>query len=263
MPEQLPDEHPEPETQPRSEQVPPGEPPATTTMLEDCPPARYWGVLETLPVVLFLLVLTGLSLVTAMRNERNVSPGNVVPALIMQAVLYVLILLYVNFVVKVWHRLPFWTALGWNWIPPGRYVFAGIGLAVFVQLLHLPAGKKLPIERLFENAQAAYLLAGFGIVIAPLVEEILFRGFVFVAVERAAGIRHAVWVTAVLFAFVHVPQLMGGIPQMVAILGVGLVLGWVRGATRSLAASYFVHLSYNTTLFAMLFAATQGFQRWS
>ena len=141
-------------------------------------------------------------------------------------------------------------------------MLAGVGLALFVQVLRLPSAKKLPIERLFENAEAAYLLAAFGILAAPLVEEILFRGFIFVALEGSWGVGYAVWITAVLFGLVHVPQLIGGVPQMVAILGVGLVLGWVRAATRSLAASYFIHLGYNTTLFVMLFVATRGFRQW-
>jgi hypothetical protein len=260
MPDELPEEHPEPETQPQFARLPPGGPPATAAGLADRPEAGPWGLLEALPVVLFLLLLTSLSLGT---SERNVSHIHIRTVLISQALLYLLILLYVHFVVKLRRRLPFWAALGWRWLAPGRFLLAGLGLALFVQLLRLPSAKKLPIERLFENANAAYLLAAFGILVAPLVEEILFRGFIFVAVERSWGVAHAVWITAMLFGLVHVPQLVGGIPQMVAILGVGVVLSWVRAATRSLAASYFIHLGYNTTLFGMLFIATHGFRQWS
>jgi hypothetical protein len=259
MSEELPDQHPEPETQPQLARLPPGGSPATAAGLEDRPEAGPWGLLEAFPVVVFLLLLTGLNLGA---SERNISHINIRAVLISQALLYLLIVLYVHFVVKLRRRLPFWAALGWRLLAPGRFLFAGLGLALFVQVLRLPSAKKLPIERLFENADAACLLAAFGILVAPLVEEILFRGFIFVAVERSWGVAHAVWITAVLFGLVHVPQLIGGIPQMVAILGVGLVLGWVRAATRSLAACYFIHLSYNTTLFAMLFIATRGFRNW-
>ena len=259
MPEESPEQHPEPETRPQFARLPPGGPPATAAGVENRPEASPWGLLEAFPVVVFLLLLTGLSLGA---SARSVSHVNVRAVLLSQALLYLLVLLYIHFVVKLRRRLPFWAALGWRRLAPGRFLFAGLGLALFVQLLRLPSANKLPIERLFENAEAAYLLAAFGILVAPLIEEILFRGFIFVAVERSCGVGHAVWISALLFGLVHVPQLVGGIPQMVAILGVGLVLGWVRAATRSLAASYFIHLGYNTTLFGILFIATRGFRHW-
>jgi len=257
MNQETPEERHEPETQPAFDRIPPGSPPSTTTMVEDRPPVRRWSLLETLPVVVFLLLLTGLSLGSSGEPVPHV---NIRMVLVTQSLLYLFILLYIHSVLRLRHRLPFWPALNWKPVGKIRFLVAGLALAVLVQFLRLPVERKLPIEQLFENRQAAFLLAAFGILIAPLVEEIIFRGFVFGAVERAWGLRYAVWTTALLFAAVHVPQLRGGTVQMLAILGVGLVLSWARGSTGSLAASYFIHLAYNTTLFVMLFVVTHGFR---
>jgi membrane protease YdiL (CAAX protease family) len=251
----------EPETQPEAERVPPGGPPAVGTAVEDHPPARHWGVLETLPIILLLLLLTGVNFGSA--GHTAAPRVNIRGILLAQGLLYGLLLLYVHAIIRIKYRLRFWSGLSWRPVERGKFLFSGLGLAIAVQILRLPVENKLPIERLFESRQAAYLLAAFGVLVAPLVEEILFRGFIFGGVERSWGLAHAVWITAVLFALVHVPQLIGGIPQMFAILGVGLVLSWVRARTRSLAASYFIHLGYNSTLFALLFISTHGFRQWS
>lgn len=244
---------------------PAGEPPegaapeAAATTGELVVPGRPgWGIPAALPVVLFLLLLAGLSLSTG--PEPPATPANVRALLVVQSFFYAVILLYVAAVVSFLHRLPFWQGLCWRRANAGFFVFAGVALSVAVQLLSLPQTRELPIERLFRSAESAYLLAAFGILVAPLVEEIIFRGFVFRAFERDWGLRAAIWITALLFALIHVPQLRGGIPQMLAIFAVGLTLSWVRGRTGSLAAAYFVHLGYNGSLFVLLYIATYGFQ---
>jgi membrane protease YdiL (CAAX protease family) len=44
------------------------------------------------------------------------------------------------------------------------------------------------------------------------------------------------------------------------LVGVSLVLCWARLSTRSLAASVFVHASYNFLLFALMLLGTSGFR---
>lgn len=261
MPEDFAD-HDSPPTQPAPARIPPGSPPSTAAGVEELPaPARGgWGLLDALPVMLFLLLLSAASLMSSPEQ-----PGAGVRAvLVMQSFLYLLILLYIYTIVRLKHRLPFWTGLGWPRAPgtaSTHFLLAGAALALLVQVVSLPVKNKLPIERLFQNQEAAFLLAAFGILVAPFVEEVIFRGFLFAAVERSFGLRPAVWMTSLLFATIHIPQLRGGGPQVLAIFGVGLALSWIRGRTGSLAPPYYMHLAYNTTLFAMLYFATQGFRQ--
>ncbi len=265
MPEDFSDANSSPETQPAPARIPPGSPPDTAAMVEEPAPharGRAWGLLDTLPIVLFLLFLFATSMAPV--PEQPAPKINVRALLAVQSIFYLLLLFYIYCVVRLKYQLPFWAGLCWTRAPnwrPANFLLVGVALALVVQMLSLPVKTRLPIERLFDSREASYLLAGFGILVAPLVEEVIFRGFLFAAVERAWGVRLAVWSTSVLFATIHVPQLRGAGPQILAILGVGLVLSWIRGRTGSLAAAYFVHLAYNTTLFTMLYLGTQGFRQ--
>jgi len=141
------------------------------------------------------------------------------------------------------------------------YVFIGIGLAVVGQFIghFLPMPKALPIEKLFAEKTSAYLLVTFGVLVAPLVEELLFRGLIFPVATRALGMIGGTVLTALLFSLVHQSQLAQAWAPLLVIFGVGLVLTVVRARTNSLAASWIVHFSYNATLFAVLFYLTSGF----
>jgi len=92
-------------------------------------------------------------------------------------------------------------------------------------------------------------------VIAPLWEEIFFRGFTTTAWQRAAGARAAIVRGAVFFALVHVVTLAGndfGTALRTAFIAfavrlpVGLVLGWVFLRRGTLVAPIALHAVYNT-----------------
>ena len=100
----------------------------------------------------------------------------------------------------------------------------------------------------------------FSIVVAPFMEELFFRGFLYAALARAQGTATSVLVTAVAFMAVHGAQLNFHWAALLPIFLVGLVLTVVRARTRSLAASVLVHISYNATLFLMVFTITGGFR---
>ena len=265
MPDNFSDSNSNPEPQPAPAPIPPADPPATAVGVAEPAPAGPqpgWGLLAALPVVLFLLFLTALGMMPP--PEPPAPSVNVLAMLVLQSFLYLMLLLYIYSVVRFKHRLPFWAGLRWpraTSTPVGKFVIAGAALAVLVQILWLPSETKLPIERLFHSQEAVYLLAAFGILVAPLVEEVIFRGFLFAAFERVWGLRSAVWSTSVLFAAIHVPQLRGGVTAMVAIFGVGLAFSWIRARTGSLAPPYFMHLAYNSTLFVLLYFATEGFRQ--
>ena len=84
---------------------------------------------------------------------------------------------------------PFRQAIGWVQpaSPPGVYLAGGALLALTVGGLTwlLPkASHRIPMEHLFRDPASAFLLAAFGVLIAPAVEELLFRGFLFPVIER-------------------------------------------------------------------------------
>lgn len=176
----------------------------------------------------------------------------------------ILWLFFIYFTATRRYRREFWQAIRWVSGParPRSYLLAGAGLALSVQVVFywFPSQKQLPIEKLFSSPGSAYLLAVFGICVAPFAEELVFRGFFYPVFEKLWGFLAAVVLTALLFAFVHVPQLSGGWLEIVIIFGVGLVFSYCRGKTHSLVPPYLMHLAYNACLFVWLYVSTDRFR---
>jgi hypothetical protein len=167
----------------------------------------------------------------------------------------------------------FWTALG---------CFA---LAVLDELL-LPGPPNAPIDEIFRSPGAAWLMFGFGVTLAPLFEEIFFRGFLLPGLATAcdwAGERfthqsprpldengHPQWsvsamviasiATSLPFALMHAEQTGKSLGPFLLLITVSLVLCFVRLRTRSLAASTMVHACYNFVLFFSMLVGTGGFR---
>jgi membrane protease YdiL (CAAX protease family) len=183
---------------------------------------------------------------------------------VMQVIWESLWLVFIYYTITAKYRQPFWDAIRWRSSPPGpkTYLFAGIVLAVAAQGIFsfFPSEESLPIERLFSSPSSGYLLALFGICVAPFMEELVFRGFFYPVFERMWGFGAAVVFTALLFALIHAPQLSGGAAELAAIYCVGVALSYVRGKTGSMLTSYLMHLGYNATLFVSLYLTTDQFR---
>jgi membrane protease YdiL (CAAX protease family) len=78
------------------------------------------------------------------------------------------------------------------------------------------------------------------VVLAPIAEEIFFRGVVLNALLREAGTRWATFGSATLFAIVH-----ASVIAFVPILALGVILAWVARRTRGLLAPMIVHATFN------------------
>jgi len=83
-------------------------------------------------------------------------------------------------------------------------------------------------------------IAFLGIVlVAPLFEELLFRGVLLGAYEGRTG-SHAIWLVAILFGFYHF-----SLDNLVGPLVLGLVAGWLAYRTRSIWVGVLVHMGNN------------------
>jgi uncharacterized protein len=167
-----------------------------------------------------------------------------------------------------------------------RLIPIGLILSVTVQavssLISLP--KDIPMDDFFRTPSDIWLVAAFGTLLAPLFEEILFRGFLLPAfaiaydwlslprtpaaleawhstnrLTRASLIFSAV-LTSILFAALHGQQTAFTWPVLILLFCVSLVLSYVRLRLRSVMASTLIHVSYNATIFIFAFIATGGFR---
>jgi len=154
-------------------------------------------------------------------------------------------------------------ALRWNWPPHWTtYLFAGIGLELcllpFAVLLPMP--KHLPLDEFFKTARDAYILSAFGILFAPLFEELFFRGFLYPVLARRFGMRVSIVLTAVAFAAIHASQLRYNWAPVLVIFLVGLALTTVRALKKSVACTVLMHMAYNASIFVVAFIGTGGFR---
>src|SRR5579862_5832822 len=128
-----------------------------------------------------------------------------------------------------------------------QFLAGGAVLAVGVPFAggSLRSRETPPIEEMLQARASVVLFGVLGVLVAPLVEETIFRGFLYPVIARRLGVAAGVAITGTLFGLMHAAQLWGGWGQIALLIVVGVVLTWVRARTGTVAASYFVHLGYN------------------
>lgn len=108
-------------------------------------------------------------------------------------------------------------------------------LAVYAELIRSPAGG------------LAILAIAAG---APLMEELLFRGFLFSALARSAiGFNGAAVTTSAVWTAMHMGYSLVG---LVEVFSVGLYFAWLLWWTGSLRVPLFCHAAYNLSVVVVL-----------
>ncbi len=169
----------------------------------------------------------------------------------------------------------------WYWIVAG-----GVLLSVASQAAErfLPSPPSTVFDNLLTTQRNAWLLASLAVLLAPLTEEIAFRGFLLPALATAydwlslertpAGFQRwqssslhsasamvfAAIFSSVPFALLHADQLSHAWGPLGVLYGVSLVLSFVRIRTHSVACSTFMHATYNFTIFAVIYISSGGFR---
>jgi membrane protease YdiL (CAAX protease family) len=124
--------------------------------------------------------------VSAAELGKNPGPLVIVPSMTLA---YLAMLVAMYGLVTRHRQRPFWQTVGWRW-PRNlgwlAFLAAGTFLAVTLGEVSrlLPIPKSLPMDQFFQNRQGAYLMMIFGVAIAPLAEEMLFRGFLYPVLDR-------------------------------------------------------------------------------
>jgi membrane protease YdiL (CAAX protease family) len=204
-------------------------------------------------------------------------------ALTMQAAIYCVLLALTGLVFSLWWH-GFRKGIQWNGSVALRRFFwlAGAGLAT--GLLITVAGNFVPMPKappilddLTKSRLGAWVLMAFGVTLAPLTEELAFRGFllpglinIFVWLGRKGtisevavsnvGVPLSIVLTSIPFAYMHSAQVGNSWGPVLLIGVVSVILCVVRLSTRSLACSIIVHSFYNLTLFTGLLIQTDGFR---
>jgi membrane protease YdiL (CAAX protease family) len=271
-----------PELAPLAQPRPQAEAAPAVEKSQENPPWTFWDVM-LLATVAFLLVgivfplsamvfvgtthILGYNLdLLNKRSEMDKFLFDPRVALPVQLLGYLVLMLFMAWIVRA-RTSPskaFFQHMSWHWPSTGwlSFVAAGAFLAILIQFIsaRLPIPHSLPIDKFFQTTTYAYLTGAFSILVAPFMEELFFRGFLYPALARARGMSEGVLLTSLAFMLVHGAQLSFHWAAMLPIFIVGLVLTLVRARTRSLAASTIIHVSYNATIFTTVFLATGGFR---
>ncbi len=161
-----------------------------------------------------------------------------------------------------------WELLGLKWHRVAACVgqgIAGFGVAVALLVITLsvlgqfgierivPLAPKAPLEMFLETRSPLtfavyFLLVG---ILAPVVEELIFRGFVYPGLRRMMTVPAAALASALVFAAVHVAVPVG---SLLAITLIGVVLAYLYERSGSLIAPMITHAMYNSFVFLLLAA---------
>jgi uncharacterized protein len=182
--------------------------------------------------------------------------------IISQCVLYVPVALSMIALIEGKYQTSFWQAVYWNW-PRSIWKMITIGAAMLLVLTVmenlLPAPKDTPFEHLLDRPRDAYLIGFIAVTLGPLLEELFFRGLLYPVLARRWGMAWGVLLSALPFALLHLQQYGYAWVAFLVVLMVGVVCGSVRALTKSVGASFLVHVAYNGTEMLIALVATRGF----
>jgi len=227
---------------------------------------KPWGLPAIALALVVPLLLWGSSLgaTIAGGGEGKLSDGEVAASFVFTIILDV-VLIGIAAGLSIWrYKLP-WSELGLRsfdrsywWLPIAAAAGAHAAIIVYAALLHV-VGATEPqqdLQGLFDN-RAILPLAGVSVVlVAPLAEEIFFRGFIFAGLMRPLGATGAMLASGLLFGAFHITS-AGTVGLMVPFGLIGAFFAWIYYRTGSLWPGICTHLLFNLVSFAAL-AATAG-----
>ncbi|MGM0369844.1 MAG: CPBP family intramembrane glutamic endopeptidase [Bacillota bacterium] len=115
-------------------------------------------------------------------------------------------------------------------------LFSGQLMNLVMSLLEISTAKFANLTRMMQGGLGVFM----GLVLAPIIEEIVFRGLILAGLADSYSRKKAIVVSAILFAVYHF-----NLFQLVPTFLVGLLLGYIYLKTRSVLICIFTHLIYN------------------
>jgi membrane protease YdiL (CAAX protease family) len=150
----------------------------------------------------------------------------------------------------------------WGLVDPPRLRAGMIFLTLFLCYVALATytavAQALPFDlfkpesnvprELFDHAGVVPLAVFFILVIAPLTEEMFFRGFLFQGLASPWGFWPGALVSGLVFASIH-----GSVSLLAPFVVIGMLLAWIVRRTGSLWNSIAVHFLFNAVSLAGVF----------
>ena len=131
----------------------------------------------------------------------------------------------------------------------GMILCSLIAIVLFViggTVTYFWGGNKTQLDLLVESSIPARMATAFiAVFTAPLIEELIYRGVLYSALQRALGTVITVFAVSLLFAGVHVYQYIENVAVITVITLLSFTLTLVRAKTGSVLAPFVIHLVFN------------------
>jgi uncharacterized protein len=229
-----------------------------------------WGWLDFLFLIAITAMLTFLIAIVVMGgfSAAGVSYSKIMAStheqglfsVIVQVLLDLAVVGYLALQIRVRYQESFWKTIGWHtfdtgiipkWVACFGLVMLGMAISFLVDVAsnwHAPKGP-LPIESVLQDPTNALLFMLISVTLAPLVEETVFRGYIYPLIGKSWGTAAGIFLTGALFGGLHGFQLWPAYWQIGLLVLVGVVFTWVRASAKTVLASYLLHVGYNGFLF--------------
>ena len=225
---------------------------------------RPWGIPAVL-VALALPVLLWVSSLVAplvVDTPEELTQGQIVASLLFSILIgFIFIGLAVG--LSLWRYRLGWRELGLRpfdrglwWLPLVAAVGAHVAIIVYgLVLTVLGAEGAVPeqeqLEELFESRAVLPLTGVATVLVAPLAEEVFFRGFIFSGLVRPFGLVGAMVISGLLFGAFHVTGLET-VGLVLPFGAIGVLFAWLYYRTGSLWPSVATHFLFNLVSFVAL-----------
>lgn len=167
---------------------------------------------------------------------------------------HLLTIVFVWLVVTRSGRRPFWENIDFGWPKASSRVMvtlisvlvATLLFILAISLTSLYGARKTDLDLLIESSIYTRLATAFvAVATAPLAEELIYRGLLYRALERAAGMGVAIALISLLFAGVHVFQYRNNIVVISVITLLSITLTVTRAVTGKVLPAFIMHLVFN------------------
>jgi membrane protease YdiL (CAAX protease family) len=108
-----------------------------------------------------------------------------------------------------------------------------------------------PLGNVLESNNGSPLVVAFllmAVFLAPILEEIIFRGYFFYVLNKYKGQAFAIYAIALIFGLMHVEQYWGDWLAILMVGILGLILSYLRAWTKTSVATMVTHFFYNGTM---------------
>lgn len=222
-------------------------------------------VLVALPYMIYRFATAGAPSPEAIQSDKTLiflSVLAIIPT-------HLLTLVVVWIVISEGGKRPFWKTLGFEWpenVSRKMGAIVSVGLAIALLgvawlVTKLYGGDKTQLDLLIESSLPARFATAFvAFATAPLVEEIVYRGVLYPAIQKVAGMVArmfnptlegpvgmgiAITFVSLLFAGVHVFQYYNNLAVITVITLLSITLTMARAFTGKVLPSFIIHLVFN------------------